>query len=131
MASAAGDSLFLPSPSYRGLSLVYRRLRPPSTPVGGLGRIIRDSQRVMLQRLMVKLRDRYRAALKDTDRFNAFMELFRAWDNEAAAMIYQAGDEVYHPIDLLNLTAVVDNRREIERLRATLAEMQERLASMQ
>jgi hypothetical protein len=56
--------------------------------VGGLGRIIRDSQRVMLQRLMVKLRDRYRAALKDTDRFNAFMELFRAWDNEAAAMIY-------------------------------------------
>jgi hypothetical protein len=96
-----------------------------------LGRIIRDSQRVMLQRLMVKLRDRYRAALKDTDRFNAFMELFRAWDNEAAAMIYQAGDEVYHPIDLLNLTAVVDNRREIERLRATLAEMQERLASMQ
>jgi hypothetical protein len=99
--------------------------------VGGLGRIIRDSQRVMLQRLMVKLRDRYRAALKDTDRFNAFMELFRAWDNEAAAMIYQAGDEVYHPIDLLNLTAVVDNRREIERLRATLAEMQERLASMQ
>jgi len=99
--------------------------------VGGLGRIIRDSQRVMLQRLMVKLRDMYRAALKDTDRFNAFMELFRAWDNEAAAMIYQAGDEVYHPIDLLNLTAVVDNRREIERLRATLAEMQERLASMQ
>jgi len=99
--------------------------------VGGLGRIIMDSQRVMLQRLMVKLRDMYRAALKDTDRFNAFMELFRAWDNEAAAMIYQAGDEVYHPIDLLNLTAVVDNRREIERLRATLAEMQERLASMQ
>ena len=99
--------------------------------MGGLGRIIRDSQRVMLQRLMVKLRDMYRAALKDTDRFNAFMELFRAWDNEAAAMIYQAGDEVYHPIDLLNLTAVVDNRREIERLRATLAEMQERLASMQ
>lgn len=96
-----------------------------------MGRIIRDSQRVMLQRLMVKLRDMYRAALKDTDRFNAFMELFRAWDNEAAAMIYQAGDEVYHPIDLLNLTAVVDNRREIERLRATLAEMQERLASMQ
>ncbi len=99
--------------------------------MGGLGRIIRDSQRVMLQRLMVKLRDRYRAALKDTDRFNAFMELFRAWDNEAAAMIYQAGDEVYHPIDLLNLTAVVDNRREIERLRATLAEIQESLASMQ
>lgn len=96
-----------------------------------MGRIIMDSQRVMLQRLMVKLRDMYRAALKDTDRFNAFMELFRAWDNEAAAMIYQAGDEVYHPIDLLNLTAVVDNRREIERLRATLAEMQERLASMQ
>ena len=99
--------------------------------MGGLGRIIRDSQRVMLQRLMVKLRDRYRAALKDTDRFNAFMELFRAWDGEAAAMIYQAGDEVYHPIDLLNLTAVVDNRREIERLRATLAEIQESLASMQ
>jgi hypothetical protein len=99
--------------------------------VGGLGRIIRDSQRVTLQRLMVKLRDKYRAALKDTDRFNAFMELFRAWDNEAAAMIYQAGDEVYHPIDLLNLTAVVDNRREIERLRAMLEEMQEKLASMQ
>jgi hypothetical protein len=45
-------------------------------------------------------------------------------------MICGAGDEVYHPIDLLNLTAVVDNRREIERLRAMLEEMQERLACM-
>jgi hypothetical protein len=63
---------------------------------------------------MIKLRKRYKAALKDTDMQKAFDELWPAWSTEQGAMIYA---EVLSSIDLLLLTATVDNRREINRLR--------------
>jgi hypothetical protein len=63
---------------------------------------------------MVKLRKRYRAALKNTDMQKAFDELWPAWSTEQGAMIYA---EVLSSIDLLLLTATIDNRREIKRLR--------------
>jgi hypothetical protein len=63
---------------------------------------------------MVKLRKRYRGALKDDEMQRAFDKLWSAWSTEQGAMIYA---EVLSSLDLLLLTATVDNRREIEGLR--------------
>jgi hypothetical protein len=63
---------------------------------------------------MVKLRKRYRGALKDDEMQRAFDEFWPTWSTEQGAMIYA---EVLSSLDLLLLTAAVDNRREIEALR--------------
>jgi hypothetical protein len=70
-----------------------------------------------LQDAMVHLREKYRAALKDDEMQEAFDELWPSWSSEQGAMIYA---EVLSALDLLLLTAAVDNRREIEALRAEL-----------
>lgn len=85
----------------------------------GLGRITKDSMRQRLQDLMVQLRGRYRAALKDDEMQRAFDGLWAAWSSEQGAMIHS---EVLSAMDLLLLTSAVDNRREIEELRRTAAE---------
>jgi len=71
---------------------------------------------------MKNLRDRYRAALKENELQEAFDELWPTWSNEMAAMIYA---EVLSVLDLLLLTSVIDNRREIRKLkdRITLMNM--------
>jgi len=74
---------------------------------------MRDSMRVRLQDTMAQLKARYRAALKDGEMQRAFDEFWPAWSSEQGAMIYA---EVMSALDLLLLTAAVDNRREIERL---------------
>jgi len=79
-----------------------------------VGRVTRDSMRGRLQDSMMKLRKRYRGALKDDEMQRAFDELWPAWSTEQGAMIYA---EVLSSLDLLLLTAAVDNRREIEALR--------------
>ncbi len=79
-----------------------------------MGRITRDSMRGRLQDAMVQLRRRYRAALKDEAMQGAFDELWPAWSSEQGAMIYA---EVLSALDLILLTAAVDNRREIEELK--------------
>ena len=79
-----------------------------------MGRVMRDSMRVRLQDTMAQLKARYRAALKDGEMQRAFDELWPAWSSEEGAMIYA---EVMSALDLLLLTAAVDNRREIEELR--------------
>jgi hypothetical protein len=75
---------------------------------------MRDSMRVRLQDSMAQLKARYRAALKDGEMQMAFDELWPVWSSEQGAMIYA---EVMSALDLLLLTAAVDNRREIEELR--------------
>jgi len=82
-----------------------------------VGRITRDSMRGRLQDAMVHLREKYRAALKDDEMQRAFDELWPSWSSEQGAMIFA---EVLSALDLLLLTAAVDNRREIEALRAEL-----------
>lgn len=77
--------------------------------------------RVRLQDAAAQLRDRYRAALKDGAMQEAFDELWPAWSSEQGAMIY-AG--VLSALDLLLLTAAVDNRREIDELRALIRELE-------
>ena len=82
-----------------------------------MGRITRDSMRGRLQDVMVHLRKKYRAALKDDEMQRAFDELWPSWSSEQGAMIFA---EVLSALDLLLLTAAVDNRREIEALRGEL-----------
>ena len=82
--------------------------------VVGLGRITKDSMRSRLQNNMRNLRDYYRMALKDDELQGSFDEVWRDWDLEQGAMIYA---QVVSALDLLNLTGVLANRREIEFLR--------------
>ena len=85
-----------------------------------LGRISRDSMRVRLQDTMIQLRRSFREALKDDGMQGAFDDLWPAWSGEQAAMIYA---DVLSALDLLLLTAAVDNRREIEELKGLVEEM--------
>ena len=80
----------------------------------GLGRITSDSMRTLLQEQMVKLREKYRATLKDGGRREAFDALWPVWADEQGAMI---NSDIVSGLDLLLLTAIVDNRREIEELK--------------
>ena len=76
--------------------------------------------RVRLQDTMIQLRRSYREALKDDGMQRAFDDLWPAWSGEQAAMIYA---DVLSALDLLLLTAAVDNRREIEELKGLVEEM--------
>ncbi len=82
-----------------------------------MGRIQRGSMRTRLQDKMMMLRKTFREALKEDELQEAFDELWPTWANEQAAMIFT---EVLSSLDLLVLTATVDNRREIMKLKQTL-----------
>ena len=82
-----------------------------------MGRVTKGSMRTRIQDNMMNLRKRYRAALKDDALQRAFDELWPTWANEQAAMIYA---EVLSALDLLLLTAVTDNRKEIMKIRNEL-----------
>ena len=73
--------------------------------------------RTRLQDKMIMLRKTFREALKEDELQEAFDELWPTWANEQAAMIFT---EVLSALDLLILTAAVDNRREIMKLKQTL-----------
>jgi len=82
-----------------------------------MGRIIKGSMRTRLQDKMKMLRKTYRAALKANELQDAFDQLWPTWADEQAAMIHT---QVLSPLDLLTLTATVDNRREIMKLQRAL-----------
>lgn len=84
-----------------------------------MGRITRGSMRTRLQDKMMMLRKTFRAALKANELQDAFDQLWPAWADEQAAMIHT---QVLSPLDLLTLTATVDNRREIMKLQRALKE---------
>ena len=63
------------------------------------------------------LRKTFREALKEDELQEAFDELCPTWANEQAAMIFT---EVLSALDLLVLTAAVDNRREIMKLKQSI-----------
>ena len=69
---------------------------------------------------MKHLKDRYRAALKENELQKAFDELWPTWSSEMAAMIYA---EVLSVFDLLVLTSIIDNRREIMKLKGKITLM--------
>jgi hypothetical protein len=82
-----------------------------------MGRIIKGSMRTRIQDNMIMLRKTFRAALKENELMEAFDVLWPTWSSEMAAMIYA---EVLSALDLLLLTSVVDNRREIEHIKQEL-----------
>ena len=86
-----------------------------------LGRITKDSMRGRLQDNMTHLKKGYRDALKDDKMQEAFDKVWEAWNHEQGAMIYA---QVVSSLDLLNLTGVLSNRREILELRKRLAELE-------
>ena len=73
--------------------------------------------RTRLQDKMMMLRKTFRAALKEDELQEAFDKLWPIWANEMAAMIFT---EVLSALDLLVLTATVDNRREIMKIQQAL-----------
>ena len=79
-----------------------------------MGRIISSSKRARIQDYMKKMRNQFRAALKDDDLQTAFDELWPTWSSEMAAMIHA---DILQVMDLILLTSIVDNRREIEKLK--------------
>jgi len=84
-----------------------------------MGRIQRGSMRTRLQDKMIMLRKTFREALKENELQEAFDELWPTWANEMAAMIFT---EVLSALDLLVLTATVDNRREIMKIKEIITE---------
>ena len=67
-----------------------------------------------IQNTMRHLRNNYYDALKDNSMQDAFLDVWTDWNNEQAAMIYA---QVVSVFDLLNLTGVLSNRRELEELK--------------
>lgn len=82
-----------------------------------MGRITKGSMRTRLQEKMKMLRKTYRQALKANELQDALDQLYPTWANEQAAMIHT---QIPSPLDLLTLTATVDNRREIIKLQRAL-----------
>ena len=69
--------------------------------------------RTLLQKEMDTLKRTYREALMDTGRRDAFDSLIRAWSSEQGAMSYA---RVPTALDVMLLTAAIDNRKLIEEL---------------
>ena len=88
-----------------------------------MGRVTRSYR----QRLK-KERDRitmvYREGLRDREHQKALDGLWDGWASEEGAM---TNSGITDPLKALLLTAVVDNRREIEELRADLAKLHAKL----
>ena len=79
--------------------------------------------RERLQSKMRHLRSQYREALKDDAMQQAFDTVWGDWNNEQAAMIY-AGE--VSALDLLNLTGVLSNRRDLDKLRKRVEELEKK-----
>ena len=92
-----------------------------------MGRVTRNSMRGRIQDTTAQLKRRYRSALKDDDMQRAFDELWPAWSSEQGAMI-NAG--ILSPLDLLLLTAAVDNRKEIAELRRVIQKISEMIEGL-
>ena len=72
---------------------------------------------------MRHLRSYYYDALKDNQMQDAFNEVWKDWNNEQAAMIYA---QVISCYDLLDLTGVLSNRRELMELRSRVEALEKK-----
>jgi hypothetical protein len=91
-----------------------------------LGRITKNSMRGRIQNSMRLLRGGYRDALKDDDLQKAFDKIWETWNLEQGAMIYA---QVVSALDLLNLTGVISNRRDIQILLQRLEALEKKYAA--
>ena len=92
-----------------------------------LGRITEDSMRNRVQNAMINLRDNYFEALKENELQEAFNQVWRDWDNKQVAMIYA---QVVSAYDLLNLTGLLANRREITTLKQRINVLEKRARAL-
>lgn len=88
-----------------------------------MGRVTRSYRR-RLKEERDRIRTIYRAHLKDKERQKAVDGLWEAWASEEGAM---TNSGILDPLKALLLTALVENRREIEELQAHLANLHTRL----
>jgi hypothetical protein len=72
---------------------------------------------------MRNIRDNYYEALKKNELQEAFNQVWRDWGNEQGAMIYS---QVVSAYDLLNLTGILANRREITALKHRINALEKR-----
>ena len=86
-----------------------------------MGRLT-PSIRQRIVEAMKRLHKTYRRAFKDPARRSAFDEIWEAWASEEGAMIYS---EVATVMDLLALTAAVDNRKAIQEIRREMRTLKE------
>jgi len=84
-----------------------------------MGRVTR-SYRQRLKEERDRVKTVYRERLKDKEHQKALDGLWDAWGSEEGAM---TNSGITDALKALLLTAVVDNRREIEELREDLAEL--------
>jgi hypothetical protein len=93
---------------------IGKRVRLDGRSKKDLGRITKDSMRVRIQSSMKLLRGGFREALKDDHMQHAFDSLWKEWNQEQGAMIFS---QVISALDLLNLTGILSNRKELASLR--------------
>ena len=79
---------------------------------------------------MNRLKRHYRAALKANEMQEGFDTLWPTWSSEMGAMIYITSKQVVSAMDLLVLTAAVDNRRVLEELRFELEGLNEMIKKL-
>lgn len=84
--------------------------------------------RTQFQQMLHTLKKTYLAALRDIERRQAFNQLISAWSSELGAMSYA---EVPYILDVMLLTAVVDNRRLIIELYEKLNVFNTKLGKIQ
>ena len=100
-----------------------KRVRLNGEEEAALGRITRDSMRGRLQDQMRHLRGGYREALKENLMQTAFDSVWEDWNTEQGAMIYA---QVVSALDLLNITGVLANRRELTDLKQRVEALENR-----
>jgi hypothetical protein len=102
---------------------IGKRVSLMGEEVETLGRVPRDSMRGRLQDSMRHLRGGYREALKDNVMQTAFDNVWENWNQEQGAMIYA---QVVSALDLLNLTGILGNRKEITALHQRVEALEKR-----
>ena len=102
---------------------IGKRISLVGEEVETLGRVTRDSMRGKLQDSIRHLRGGYREALKDILMQAAFDDIREEWDQEQGAMLFA---QVVSAFDLLNLTGILGNRKEINALHERVQALERR-----
>ena len=92
-----------------------------------MGRITK-SFRLMFREELNSLRKNYQQVLMDLSRRDAFDSIVKAWSSELGAMSYV---NIVPVLDVMLLTAVVDNRRLIEKLSEQIGAISSRIDQIQ
>lgn len=93
---------------------------------GVLGRII-GSFRIQFQEVLAELEESFVKALRDEGRRGVFSKLVEAWGGEMGAM---GNANVPTVLDVMLLTAIIDNRRRVEELGRKVEELRSKIMDL-